>query len=168
MKNFKRIISFAMAMIICASYCMVSTSALTAKYYFDDYDSAYGQSNKSFALLSISNYGEEDYETDLEVATQAYNHEFNAGNYNFTVHVYAQAYMLFNNYLITSIEGEYNAGSDERMARIRLFGRNEMDGEHYLLEVESYHRILLIEHTIDEEGEHSETVVYDDSVYIDD
>lgn len=168
MKNFKRIISFVMAMIIFTSFCCINSSAYFEKIYFDDYDSDYGQTNKSFAFLSITNYGEEDYETDLEVATQAYNHEFNAGNYNFTVHVYAKAYMLFNNYLITSIEGEYNAGSDERMARIRLFGRNEMDGEHYLLEVESYHRMLLIEHTIDEEGEHSETVVYDNSVYIDD
>ena len=168
MKNFKRIISFVMAMIICASYCMVSTSALTAKYYFDDYDSEYGQSNKSFALLSISNYGEEDYETDLEVATQAYNHEFTDGNYNTTVYVYAQAIMLFNNHIITTVDGAYTAGSDERMARIRVFGRNAMDGEHYLLEVESYHEVQVIRHFEDAEGEHYGIVVYEDSVYIDD
>lgn len=157
-----------MAMIIFTSFCCINSSAYFEKIYFDDYDSDYGQTNKSFAFLSITNYGEEDYETDLEVATQAYNHEFNAGNYNTTVYVYAKAYMMFNNHIITTVDGEYTAGSDERMARIRVFGRNAMDGEHYLLEVESYHEVKVISYFEDSNGEYYGVVVYDNSVHIDD
>lgn len=168
MKNFKRIISFVMAMIIFTSFCCINSSAYFSKVYFADYDSAYGQTNKSFAFLSIDNYGQEDYETDLEVTTQAYNHEFNAGNYNTTVYVYAKAYMMFNNHLVTTVDDAYYAGSDERMARIRVFGRYEMDGEHYLIDVASDHAVVVRSYFVDDNGDRHWTVIYENTAYIDD
>lgn len=144
MFKIKRTFAFILAVITCMTFCFFGAYAASQKEYFNDYDSDYGESGKSFGLIKISNYGEEDFDTDLEVATQAYNHIYNQGG-TATVEVTASAGILMSNHTWASIEDSYIAGSDERIARIRMFGDEVMDGEHYILEVYSTHDMIVTE-----------------------
>ena len=71
MKNFKRIISFVMAMIICASFLLVNSGALLARYVFDENKRFFSPThiNQSYGNAYISNWGENEEDNDLVATT---------------------------------------------------------------------------------------------------
>lgn len=144
MSTIKRVTALIMAVLLCIPMCFFGASAYSQKEYFDDYDALYGESGKSFGLVSISNYGEADFRTDLEVATQAYNFEYyEDGICSTTVEVYAFVDVTLSDYTTVCTSDFYTAGSDEPIARIRLFGRELMDGEHYILGFTTSHSVTV-------------------------
>ncbi len=74
MKNFKRIISFAMAMIIFASFCLVNCGAVPYRFcpLSERYTIEYFSTTSAYAYVYITDWAEEENTTDLSASTYAF------------------------------------------------------------------------------------------------
>ncbi len=154
MKIAKRVITFILTVVILTSCCFtnivvaadlegarpsrilpVTFSGPSTKLYFcpDDPDEG------SFCFTKITNFGEDDFTTDLESATQAYNPYYgNSAGVSVDVYVYAQAELEFSD---GSLDYAYHETTEEngRFARARAFGRNVMPDMAYITDFSSMH-----------------------------
>lgn len=129
MKNFKRIISFAMAMIICASFCLINGGAEWYDYTVGhvDIDSDY---TAAYAEISITEWPQDTENTDLTAVTRAYLYGYieNLGERFDSFSVYVDLGIMLEDYSQYSEDSTVNWNGEDWI-EAEAIGQNLLCGE---------------------------------------
>lgn len=146
MKKFKRIISLAMAMIICASFLLVNSGAVWYEYTEGSVDMKSDYTDAT-AYIEITEWPQDTGSTDLNVGTKAYLYGYidNLGDRfeTFSVHVHLgitlEDYFSYNRDLTVDWDGE------EDFAEAKIDASNYPLGEPYyaIIDLGSVHEVTV-------------------------
>lgn len=112
--KFKKVIALLLSMIICSSFCFAGNTASAVWYDFSGtYTSARffpnSDDNHSEATLSITNWAEEEWDTDLAAHTIAYMDDYDE-RYTLEIVTYVQLGVTLSDY---SVDNTSDTTNDE-------------------------------------------------------
>ena len=162
MKIAKGIITVAIAMSILMSCGMVNANAITEVGYagvmpndtvvveFSDSPTRSYFDSESFAVTSVTNFGYEDYRTNLKTTTQAYNPNYAVPpTIDTTLYLYTALNIGLSDDTGRATYAE-TIFSNEPWGRAICFGNNLMPGNAYLTQFLTIHFARVYEYTSEE------------------
>lgn len=152
MKNFKRIISFVMAMIIFASFFCYNTGATTIGYEFVGPTMLrYFSDTSAFAYVSITDWAEEENTTDLVAKTHANVEDYNDSNNFLDAIAYVELVVWLEDYSESRVGDIVWVGPDEPEFEAFVRGTECLNyDDHYsIVDFESSHKVELYFHIYD-------------------
>ena len=146
MFKIKRIMAFAMAMILCTSFCLVNSGAEWYEYTDAPVDINPGVS-RAYAAIDISEWPEDTGSTDLYAETGAHLSSYD-GDAFVSYYVYVDLGVTLEDYSHYSDSADYWS-EDEDFIWATVYGDDLLLGEPYyaLIDFSSYHYVEVTEYT---------------------
>lgn len=146
MKNFKRIISFAMAMIICSSFLLVNSGAEWHDYTEESVDMGSDYTSAT-AYIEINEWPQDTGSTDLNAGTIAhlYGYINNLGERFETFSVYVHLGITLEDYFSYSRDLTVDWDGEEYFAEAKIDASNYPLGEPYyaIIDLGSVHEVTV-------------------------
>jgi hypothetical protein len=162
MKNFKRIVSFMMAMIIFASFFCYNIGAISTRYVLYEYGDTFAReffSNTSaYAFVSIRNWAEEENTTDLRASTYA-NIEDYENLYDAVVYVDLTVWLEDGSYSNVDDIGYMDPEEVTVDALVRGTECLNYDDHYSIADFSSTHKVQVFIYQYDSLGDYDEIIV---------
>ena len=146
MKNFKRIISFAMALIICASFLLVNSGAAWYEYTEGSVDMRSDYTDAT-AYIEITEWPQDTGGTDLKAGTIACTEGYidNLGDRFVTFSVYVHLGITLEDYFSYSRDLTVDWDGEEDSAEAKIDASNYPLGEPYyaIIDLGSVHKVTV-------------------------
>ena len=146
MEKFKRIISFAMAMIICASFLLVNIGAVWYEYTAGSVDMRSDYTSAT-AYIEINEWPQDTGSTDLNAGTKAYLYGYinNLGDRFETFSVHVHLGITLEDYFSYSRDLTVDWDGDDTVAEAMIDASNYPLGEPYyaIIDLGSVHEVTV-------------------------
>ena len=158
MTKVKRIIAFAMAMIVCVSFCCYSIGAEYAYFYGSLVQKNFSDTG-AYAALNITNWS---YDTDLWASTIAYVEDYDYMDGFFDLTVYVDLYVqMEDEFTINSSSSYEDTSSGDTELEACVYGSDCIDSvdEYGIIDFGSDHEVIITIYVFDD--------MYGNSGYVD-